>query len=256
MPLKRGDQMKSVFFMAVYNQIEELPQVLEELKQQPLPCDTLLMVNNGSSDGSEKLVRESGYPYLEIPKNLGVGYSYIVAIDWAIEHGYDLFGTIASNGKMLPSEMSRVMEPVLTGTADYVTGSRFMEGGSSPNLPTFRKNSIPMVNHFVRALTGAKLTDATCGYRAFKLSIIKQAGFDWHKEWMYTYGFEYYLYAKILLDGGIRWTEVPVTMRYPAAGKRYSKIKPFKGWYEMLRPFVIARFDGTGFRSEASFNTP
>lgn len=243
--------MKSVFLMPVFNQIEEFPKVLEEIREVGLACDTLLLVNNGSSDGSERLVRESGFEYLDVPKNLGVGYSFMIALDWAIERGYDIFGTMASNGKMLPSEMARVMEPVLSGRADYVTGSRFLEGGASPNLPSFRRTSIPLVNQFVRVLTGQRLTDATCGYRAFRLSIMKRAGFDWHKEWLYTYGFEYYLYAKVLLDPAIRWTEVPVTMRYPPAGKRYTKITPFKGWYEMLRPFVIARFDGTGFRAEA-----
>jgi glycosyltransferase involved in cell wall biosynthesis len=239
--------MKSVYFMPVYNQVEEFPQVLEELRAAPLACDTLLLVNNGCTDGSEKLIHSSGYDYIDLPKNLGVGYSNMLAIDWALERGYELFGTIASNGKMLPAEMARVMEPVLTGKADYVTGSRFLPGGAFPNLPRFRRKSIPMVNTFVQLLTGQKLSDATCGYRAFRLSIMKHAKFDWHNPWLYTYGFEYYLYAKVLLDPRIRWAEVPVTMRYPPAGKRYSKIKPFKGWYEMLKPFVIARFDGAGF---------
>lgn len=239
--------MKSVYFMPVYNQVEELPLVLEELKQAPLACDTLLVVNNGCDDGSEKLIHSSGYEYIDIPKNLGVGYSYIVAIDWALKNGYELFGTIASNGKMLPSEMARVMEPVISRKADYVTGSRFLPGGAYPNLPAFRQKSIPMVNQFVRCLTGHRLSDATCGYRAFRLAIMKHANFNWHRTWLYTYGFEYYLYAKVLLDPRLRCAEVPVTMRYPPSGKRYSKIKPFKGWYEMLKPFVIARFDGRGF---------
>jgi glycosyltransferase involved in cell wall biosynthesis len=244
--------MKSVYLMPVYNQVEEFPRVLDELKAAPLACDTLLIVNNGCTDGSEKLIHSSGYDYIDIPKNLGVGYSYMVALDWALERGYELFGTIASNGKMLPSEMARVMEPVLTGRADYVTGSRFLPGGAFPNLPRFRRGSIPMVNAFVQLLTDRKLSDATCGYRAFRLSIMKHAQFDWHKPWLYTYGFEYYLYAKVLLDPRIRSVEVPVTMRYPEAGKRYSKIKPFKGWYEMLKPFVVARFDGTGFADSGS----
>lgn len=241
--------MRSLYFMPVYNQIQELPKVLEELKATPLACDTLLIVNNGCDDGSERLIHDSGYDYIDIPRNLGVGYSYIVALDWALKGGYELFGTIASNGKMLPQEMAQVMEPVLSGRADYVTGSRFLPGGSSPNLPQFRRTSIPMVNHFVRLLTGQVLTDATCGYRAFKLSIMKHAQFDWHRPWMYTYGFEYYLYTKVLMDRRLRWAEVPVTMRYPPTGKRYSKIKPIKGWYEMLKPFVVARFDRAGFAS-------
>lgn len=239
--------MNILCFIPVYDQIEELPTVLRELRETKLPCDAVLLFNNGCSDGSEKLIRESGYEYIEIPKNLGVGYAIIRSIDWALEHNYDVIVCLASNGKMLPSEMGRVLDPILRGEADYVTGSRFLEGGDSPNLPTFRRSSIPMVNMFVKLITGKTITDATCGYRAFKLDIMRKARFDWHAEWLYTYGIEYYLYAKVLCDRSIRWIEVPITMRYPEKGRRYSKIKPFKGWYEMLRPWLIARFDGLGF---------
>jgi dolichol-phosphate mannosyltransferase len=239
--------VKSVFFIPVFNQAREFPTVLAELRSGPLPCDTVLLVNNGSSDGSEKMVRESGFPCLDLPRNRGVGYSYMLALDWALEHGYDVFGTMAGNGKMLPAEMPRLLDPVLRGEADYVTGSRFLEGGASPNLPAFRRRSIPLVNLFVRVFTGAALTDATCGYRAYRLDVIRQAKFDWHAPWLETYGIEYYLYAKVLIDRRWRCVERPVTMRYPPSGP-YSKIRAGRDWYAMLKPFVIARLDGKGFR--------
>jgi dolichol-phosphate mannosyltransferase len=178
-----------------------------------------------------------------------VGHSYMRALDWALERGFDLFGTMAANGKMLPVEMPRLLDPLYRGQADYVTGSRFLEGGQSPNLPTFRRSAIPMVNRFVRLLTGARLTDATCGYRAFRLELLRRALFDWHAEWLYTYGLEYYIYAKVVLDGRTRWTEVPVTMRYPAEG-RYSKIRAGRDWYAMLKPWLVARLEARGFRHE------
>jgi len=239
--------MKSVFFIPVWNQILEFPPLLEELRKKPLSCDTLLLVNNGSNDGSEKFVRESGFPYIDLPENKGIGYSFIKAIEWALERNYDIFGVMASNGKMLPEEMPRILEPLLRGEADYITGSRFMKGGSFPNLPGFRYSAIHLLNLFTRLLTGKNLTDASCGYRAFRLDIIRRAKFDWHESWLYTYGFEYYLYAKVLLDKRISCLEVPITMRYPPKGQRYSKIIPFIGWYHMLRPWVIARVDGKGF---------
>jgi dolichol-phosphate mannosyltransferase len=243
--------MKTVLFIPVFNQIRELPKVLEELRATALPCETVLFVNNGSSDGSEVLVRESGYEYLDLPKNLGVGHSFIKATEWALEREYDTFAVIASNGKMLPSELHRVLEPIKSGNADYVTGSRFLPGGEFPNAPTFRRLSIPMVNLFVWLLYRVRLTDATCGYKAYKLELFKRATFDWRAPSLDTYGFEYYLYGKILRDRSIRSTEVPITMRYPGGKVPYSKIKPFKGWYQMLKPWVIARFDRKGFNTGA-----
>jgi len=235
--------------MPVYNQIEELPKVLRELHANPLRCSTLLLVNNGSSDGSEELVRNSGFEYIDLEKNKGVGFSCMAALDWALQRDYSFFGMMASNGKMLPSEMGRILDPLENGDADYVTGSRFIAGGGSPNLPAFRRSSIPMVNVFVKLLTGKTLTDATCGYRAFDISIIKRATFDWHHTWLNTYGLEYYIYGQVLMEPSVRWIEVPITMRYPDKGRRYTKIKPFVGWYQMLKPFVVAKFDRKGFET-------
>ena len=239
--------MKSVLFIPVYDQVTEFPTVLKELKESSLPVDTVLIVNNGSSDGSEKLVAESGYEVINLVTNRGIGHSFMWAIDWALKRNYDIFSVIASNGKMLPSELKNVIIPVQRGEADYVTGSRFLLGGDSPNLPKFRQLSIPMVGGLVNRLYGVHLTDATCGYKAFNLDIIRRAQFNWRAAWLDTYGFEYYLYGKVLREPSLRWKEVPITMRYPSKGQRYSKIKPFSGWYAMLKPWIVARFDRKGF---------
>lgn len=240
--------MKTVFFCPVFNEIRDFPALLDDLRRGPLACDQLLLINNGSRDGSEKLVRESGFPYLDLPRNRGVGFATIVAIDWALERGFEVFGGIAANGKMLPDEMRRLVEPIQAGEADYVTGSRFLIGGQSPNLPAFRRLSIPLVNAWVRALTGVRLSDATCGYRAYRLDLLRRAEFDWHAEWLHTYAMEYYLFAKVLLDGRVRWREVPVSMRYPGRRRAYSKIRPGRDWWAMLKPWLVARLDGQGFR--------
>jgi glycosyltransferase involved in cell wall biosynthesis len=238
-----------LFFVPVFNQARELPRVLDEFAAASPPQVTLLLVNNGSSDGSERLVRESGHPYLDLPRNQGVGGACALALDWALERGVEIFGAMAANGKMLPAEIPRLLAPILAGEADYVTGSRFLPGGGSPNLPPFRRRAIPLVNLFVRAVTGEALTDATCGFRAFRLNLLSRATFDWHDPRLSTYGLEYYLYAKVLLDGHLRWAERPITMRYPAAGP-YTKIRAGRDWYAMLKPWLAARLDGRGFRPE------
>jgi dolichol-phosphate mannosyltransferase len=239
--------VKTVLFIPVYNQNAEFPRVLEELRSCQLPCDAVLLVNNGSSDGSENLVRTSGYDFIDLPKNLGIGHSFMHATEWAIARGFDIFSVIASNGKMLPQELSRVLDPILRDEADYVTGSRFLPGGAFPNLPAFRRMSIPAVTIAVKMLYGARLSDATCGYKAYRLSLLRNAQFNWKDPWLNTYGFEYYLYGKVLREPRIRWCEVPITMRYPESGKPYSKIRPGRGWYDMLKPWVVARCDRKGF---------
>lgn len=243
--------MTSLFFVPVFNQAVELPQLIEELRRDELPCDELLFVNNGSTDGSLDLIQRSGFEHVSLEANLGIGRAFMEAADIALSRGHDLFGVLAGNGKMLPSQMHRVLDPLRNGAADYVTGSRFLAGGDSPNLPAFRGAAIPMVNSFVKLLTGRAVTDATCGYRCYRLELLRRAEFDWHAAWLCGYGFEYYLYGKVLLDSTISSIEVPVTMRYPPRGTRYTKIRPVIGWWDMLKPFVVARLDGKGFARAA-----
>ena len=240
-------RLRSLFFVPVFDQCEELPALLTAFRATALPCDELLFVNNGSTDGSAELIHASGFPYLDLPFNHGVGAAFMAAADHALARGFDVLGAIAGNGKMLPAEMPRVLDPVLSGAADYVTGSRYLPGGGSPNLTTFRSLAIPAVTLAVRLLTGRSLTDATCGYRCYRLDLLRRAAFDWHAEWLRGYGFEDDLYAKVLLDPSIRSLEVPVTMKYPPGGRRHTKIRAFVGWWDMFKPFLVARFDGRGF---------
>lgn len=239
--------MKSLFFAPIYNQARELPRLLEELKDPSLPCSKILLVDDGSNDGSEKLIESSGFEFIRVETNHGVGHSFMLAVDYALKHDFDVIGVIAGNGKMLPSEMPRVLLPILNDEKDFVWGSRFREGGASPNLPLFRRLAIPICSVFVRILTGTAITDATCGYRAFRLSIFKSARFDWHAKWLETYGFETYLHAKVVMAKRWRFLEVPVTMKYPESGVSYSKMKPIVGWYQMMLPWVVARVDRKWF---------
>ncbi|MGH8926313.1 MAG: glycosyltransferase family 2 protein [Acidimicrobiia bacterium] len=235
----------TLIFVPIWNQATELPRVIREIRASSDGV-TFLLVNNGSSDGSGALIEQSGLPFVRIPVNQGIGYSFRVAFEFAKERGFTLFGSMAGNGKMIATEAARLIEPLRSGRADYVTGSRFLPGGAYPNLPPFRRWAIPLVNAVAWMTTGQRLSDATNGFRVFRLEILTAANFDLEAKWLRTYGFEYYVYAKALLDPRIRCLEVPSTMRYPEEGS-YSKIKPIRDWATMLRPWIQARFDGYGF---------
>lgn len=197
----------------------------------------LLFVDDGSSDGSAEIPERKEYRVVRHGSNRGVGTGIRTSVRFAREHGYDVIVIMAGNGKMQPDEIPRLLEPIEEGRADYVQGSRYLEGGRSPNLPLFRRVMIRWFTRFVSLAMRSSATDITCGFRAYRLAILEHSDIDIDQDWLDRYEMEYYLHYKVLKHG-IPMTEVPVSMVYPESRRNYSKIRPFSGWWSMIRPWV------------------
>ena len=197
----------------------------------------VLVINDGSSDDTENYLKSFSLNYISHTTNLGVGNGILTAISYAQEKSYEIIVVMAGNGKMLPAEIPQLLEPLYQDTADYVQGSRYLKGGDSQNLPLFRNIAIKLFTVFTNILLGFKGTDITCGFRAYKIEIFDNKNIDISQDWLGKYEMEYYIHYKVLKQN-YRVVEVPVSMIYPEEKKNYSKIKPFVGWWSMIRPWV------------------
>ena len=139
---------------------------------------------------------------------------------------------------MLPSDIDNLLGPIYNDEADYVQGSRYLSGGESQNLPLFRNIAIKLFTIITNLLLGFKGTDITCGFRAYKTEIFKNKNIDISQDWLKQYEMEYYIHYKVLKEK-FRVVEVPVSMIYPEEKRNYTKIKPFIGWWSMVRPWVF-----------------
>ena len=219
-----------------YNEGEKLKKLIEKF-----PNDReyqLLFLDDGSTDNSEIFLKEAGFEVIRHSENLGVGAGIRTAVGYAKNNEFDLIVIMAANGKMQPEEIPRLVQPLLENEADYVQGSRNLEGGSSPNLPLFRKITIRLFTIIVNVFLGFKGTDVTCGFRAYRLSILDDPEIDINQDWLGRYEMEYYLHYKVIKKD-YRVIEVPVSMIYPKESRGYSKIKPFVGWWSMVRPWIF-----------------
>ena len=77
---------------------------------------------------------------------------------------------MAGNYKMSPFDIPNVINPVKVMGFDYVSGTRFLKKENFKNNPLFRKISIKILSLFFSLIFRKKITDATCGFRAFKVS--------------------------------------------------------------------------------------
>jgi len=225
-----------VVAVLAFNEREKLKRLLQRFPESP--DYDLVFVDDGSTDGTGDFLDAQGYGVINHGENLGVGAGIRSVVDWAKPQGYEFVVIMAANGKMLPEEIPRLTQPLLAGEADYIQGSRNLEGGESPNLPLFRRVMIKLFTLFVNLAIGVRGTDITCGFRAYRLDIMDHPQVDITQEWLGRYEMEYYIHYKVV-KLGYRLKEVPVSMVYPEEGKNYSKIKPFTGWWSMIRPWVF-----------------
>jgi dolichol-phosphate mannosyltransferase len=235
---KKYSKNEGLIIVANYNQSHEITSFLLRLKIY-YPIENILIVDDGSSDGSDLLALDMGYKVIKHSKNFGIGAAIRTGIHEARNRDLKFVTVMSSNGKIRPEDLPTVIGPILDGTADYTTGSRFIEGGKSPGLPIFRRFAIPLISIFCSMILMKKFSDITCGYRSYKINLFTNVDVNINQDWLNRYELEYYIHYWACKKK-VKMIEVPVTIEYGHLEKnRKSKIRPFTGWWSMMRPFVL-----------------
>jgi dolichol-phosphate mannosyltransferase len=227
---------KILVSVLTYNEGDKLKSVLNRLDYET--DYDVLIVDDGSTDKTSEFLNSTKFNFIKHEKNSGVGSSILTAIKYAKINLYDIIVIMAANGKMAPEEIDKLINPLIQDKADYVQGSRYLIGGRSENLPLFRKITIKIFTFFVNLFMGSNGSDITCGFRAYNLKIFDHPDINLNQNWLEKYEMEYYIHYKVV-KLGYKITEVPVSMIYPQKGEDYSKIKPFIGWWSMIRPWFF-----------------
>lgn len=223
-----------------YNQEKEIGNFLTAVISQWEIRDSIL-VDDGSTDHSVQIAKSKGFSCIVHTVNQGVGAAIRSGIIYAKDNCYTHVLIMSSNGKMVPSEISVITGPILSGHSDYVTGSRFLKGGNSPGLTLFRRLTIPVFSMACAILLGRKFSDITCGFRCYKIEFLFDSSCNISQAWLSRYELEYYIHFWACRKK-LRISEVPVTIRYDHLERnRKTKIRPFLDWWSMARPLLYLR---------------
>ncbi len=238
--------MKILVGVCAYNEASKIKKVLKRLVEvQKIEKFDVLIVDDGSSDGTceicEKYAQNNKWAIIKHSVNRGIGRSLKDIAVYAQNNKYDIITSMSANGKTAPEQLKRMYEPVLNDGYDYVKGSRRLKGGESQNLPTFRKIAIPIFSFFVSALMFRKVSDVTCLINAMRVDVLDDPDININQDWLDKYEYEYYILYYVLKKKK-KFKEVPMSINYPIEKKNYSKIKPFSGWWSMIRPWIFLRF--------------
>jgi dolichol-phosphate mannosyltransferase len=210
----------------------------------PGAVDEIVVVDDGSTDATASEAATAGATVITQPRNMGVGAAIRTGIDYALEHGFGIVVVMGGDDQDDPSEIPIVAGPVLAGEADFVQGSRRLEGRRTIDMPFFRRVTTKGYSVIFRLASGFPATDATNGFRAFRAEIARDPEIDLDQPRLNTYELEPYLLYKSI-RGGYRVREAPVTKRYHL-DLGYTKMRAGRDWWRILRPIIFLRL---GLRS-------
>ena len=217
-----------------YNEQGKIGRVLRKIP--PGIVDAILVVDDCSRDRTSEEAAAGGAIVLRHEVNQGVGAGIRTGIDYARQHGFDVVTILSGDDQHDPTELPIVLGPIFSGQCDFVQGSRRLGGGKMVKIRWFRRITTAIYPVLFHLCTGFRSTDATNGFRAFKLSIFNDRRINLWQSWLNRYELEPYLLYQAVMTGK-RVKEVPITIIYHQEGT--TKMRGLKDWWRILRPLVL-----------------
>lgn len=183
--------MKRLIIIPTYNERENVVKMIRRVMDDALSFD-LLIVDDGSPDGTASLVREEQQRFperlhmIEREGKLGLGTAYVAGFKYALEHGYDRIFEMDCDFSHNPDDLARL--DTMLDERDVAIGSRYSKGVNVVNWPMGRLLMSYFASKYVRIVTRMPVCDATAGFVGYRREVLDAIDFD--RLQMNGYGFQ------------------------------------------------------------------
>ena len=224
-----------VVVVAALNEAGNLPAVLREIPDRAggMTLD-VLVVDDGSEDGTSEIARQHGAAVLRLARNCGHGVALRAGYRAAWEAGARYVATLDADGQWDPADIPQMVDLVISGQADMVIGSRVL--GRTRDGDRIRTFGVRVFGHLAHILTGVAITDTSSGLRVMTTDLLQSV-----RQTQPQYQTSELLIGAVL--AGYRVTEVPTVMRPRLSGTskkgnnlaygfRYARVMAQTWWRE------------------------
>jgi len=228
-----GCKKEILIIIPAYNEESTIVDVIKRIPAEVSGYVTkILVVDDGSTDKTEKKAKEAGAIVCSHIKNMGLGVSFGTGMSYAIKFQPAVIVNIDADGQFDPADIPRLVKPIIDNEADFVAGSRFLNTKKILGMPKIRFFGNKVITTLINFLTKNNFTDVSCGFRAYSYDTILKLNLSA----TFTYTHESFL---SLCFQNVRIKEVPVTVSYFA--NRKSKIAQSLWRYAVSIIIIIIR---------------
>ena len=227
--------VRTLVFIPAWNEEASIPEVIADVRKH-LPDADVLVVDDGSTDGTTAKARENGVIVATLPFNQGLGAALQTGYLYALREGYDCCAHLDADGQHPAAEVARLLAEVTADRADLVIGSRYSDPGAEANAddyrPTFsRRIGTSVFRFFLTLATRQRFTDTTSGMRAANRRVMSL--FSKH----YSPDFAEIESLQLAVRQGLRVEEVPVRMLERAGGSSF--LTPLRSAFFIFKGVVV-----------------
>lgn len=218
-----------IIVLPCYNEERALPVLIPELLQY---VPNILVVDDGSTDGTPNAALARGARVLTLPENQGKGSALRQGLTQARQGGYKWALILDGDGQHSATDIPAFFAQADATDADLVIGNRMTQ---CQDMPSVRRWTNRLLSHLISLLVGQSLPDTQCGFRLLRLDAL--AGLN-----LTTTGFE--IESEILTQmalSGRRISFVPIATIYKG---EQSKIHPVRDAWRWIRWWYSARQTG------------
>jgi glycosyltransferase involved in cell wall biosynthesis len=227
------ERPRLVIVIPARNEAPRLPAVLDALPGTLPGVGEIhvIVVDDGSSDGTGARARDHGAQVARHVVNLGKGAALRTGCEAALKAGADLIVAMDADGQHHPDDLPRLLKPLLDGEADVALTYRESSGRSMPAVLKFGNTALSSI---LRVLFGVAIRDSQCGLRAFTSSAYPRLRWDAR-----DYAVESEMLVR-MARAHLRFAEVPIATVY---ADRHKGTQPIDG-VRILGRLLMLRLGG------------